>query len=76
MDTPLPEWSLPWVAVVNFAYAIAILVTLCERRFSPQTGQVWTRILTWALLPAFPGGTIVGFYGLMQADKEAGDHVK
>jgi hypothetical protein len=70
VDSHLPEWSLPWVALINFAYAIAIIVTLCARRFRPETGRVLTRLLNWALLPALPGGTVVGIYGLLSADKE------
>ena len=69
METHLPDWSLPWVAVINFAYAIAIIVTLCARHFKPQAGRRLTRLLNWALLPAVPGGTVVGIYGLLRADK-------
>lgn len=69
VHTHLPDWSLPWVAVINFAYAIAIVVTLCARRFKPETGRVLSRILNWALLPAVPGGTLVGLYGLLRADR-------
>src|SRR5262245_8423143 len=36
VDTHLPDWALPWVAIVNLAYAIAIVVTLCARRFRPE----------------------------------------
>jgi membrane protein implicated in regulation of membrane protease activity len=71
VDTLLPEWSLPWVAIINFAYVIAIVVTLCARRFRPETGRALTRVLNWALLPAVPGGTLVGLYGLWRADKES-----
>jgi uncharacterized membrane protein YedE/YeeE len=71
VDTHLPEWSLPWVAIINFAYAIAIIVTLSARRFIPETGRTLTRVLNWALLPAVPGGTLVGLYGLWKADKES-----
>ena len=70
IDTHLPEWSLLWVALINFAYTIAIVVTLCARRFKPETGRLWTRFLNWALLPAVPGGTVVGLYGLLRADRE------
>jgi len=69
VDLHLPEWSLPWVAVINFAYAVAIIVTLCARRLQPETGRRLTRLLNWALLPAVPGGTVVGLYGLLRADK-------
>lgn len=75
LHTHLPDWSLPWVAVINFAYAVAILVTVCARRFKPETGPRLTRLLNWALLPALPGGTVVGIYGLLRADKQrATDH--
>lgn len=70
VDTHLPEWSLLWVAIINFAYAIAIVVMLCARRFQPKTGRALTRALNWALLPALPGGTVVGLYGLLWADRE------
>lgn len=73
VETRLPEWSLPWVAVINFAYAIAILVTLCARRFQPESGRALSRVLNWALLPALPGGTVVGLYGLFWADREFGE---
>jgi len=71
VNTHLPAWSLPWVAIINFAYAIAIIITLCARRFRPETGRVLTRVLNWALLPAVPGGTVVGLYGLLRADRES-----
>jgi hypothetical protein len=48
------------VAIINFAYAIAIIITLCARQFRPDTGRAFTRALNWALLPALPGGTVVG----------------
>jgi hypothetical protein len=70
IDTHLPDWSLPWVAIVNFGYTVAIIITLCARRFRPETGRVLTRLLNWALLPAAPGGTVVGLYGLLLADKD------
>jgi len=69
--THLPDRSLPWVAMINFAYAIAIVVTLCARWFKPETGRVLTRALNWVLLPAVPGGTVVGLYGLLMADRES-----
>jgi hypothetical protein len=70
VDTHLPEWALLWVAVINFAYAVAIIITLCARRFKPEMGRGLTRVLNWTLLPALPGGTIVGLYGLFMADRE------
>jgi hypothetical protein len=72
LGTHLPDWSLPWVAVINFAYTVAIIVTLCARRFKPATGRGLTRLLNWALLPAMPGGTVIGIYGLLAVDKETG----
>ena len=71
VDTHLPAWSLPWVAIINFAYVVAIIVTLCARRLRPATGRTLTRVLNWALLPALPGGTVVGLYGLLMADRKA-----
>jgi amino acid transporter len=70
VGTHLPPWSLPWVAAINFAYAIAIIVTHCARRLRPETGRRLTRVLNWALLPAVTGGTVVGLYGLLRADRE------
>jgi uncharacterized membrane protein YedE/YeeE len=69
VQTHLPDWSLTWVAGINCVYAIAILVTLCARSFKPEAGRRLTRILNWAMLPALPGGTLVGIYGLLKADK-------
>jgi len=69
LNTHLPDSSLPWIAMINFAYAMAITIVLCARWFEPQSGQRLTRLLNWALLPALPGGTIVGVYGLWKADK-------
>ena len=66
----LPDASLPWVAAINAAYAIAIGIVLCARWFNPESGQRLTRLLNWALLPAVPGGTLVGIYGLWKADKK------
>jgi hypothetical protein len=68
VETHLPKWSLNWVALINFVSAVAIIVTLCARQFKIETGRVLTRVLNWALLPAFPGGT-VGLYGLLRADR-------
>ena len=70
VETHLPAWSLPWVAMINFAYMVAIIVTLCARRFRPETGRALTRVLNWALLPAAPGGTIVGIFGMCVARAE------
>lgn len=69
VQTHLPTRSLPWVALVNFAYAMAIGIVLCARQFQPETGRKMTRVLNWALLPALPGGTLVGLYGLLRADR-------
>ena len=68
VNTHLPDASLPWIAAINFGYVIAILVVLCARRFKAESAQRLTRLLNWALLPALPGGTIVGIYGVIKAD--------
>jgi len=70
VGTHFPDRSLAWAAVINFAYTVAIIITLYARRFRPGTGRVLTRVLNWALLPALPGGTVVGLYGLLRADRE------
>lgn len=69
IETHLPAWSMPWVAVLNFTYAVAIGIVLCARQFQPETGRRLTRALNWALLPALPGGTLVGLFGLLRADQ-------
>lgn len=70
IHTHLPDSSLPWVAAINAAYAVAIGIVLCARWFRPESGRELARILNWALLPALPGGTLVGIYGLWKADKK------
>jgi len=72
VNTHLPDFSLPWVAAINFGYLIAILVVLCARQFKADSAKRLTRLLNWALLPALPGGTVVGVYGLLKADKVSG----
>jgi hypothetical protein len=69
VNTHLSDSSLPWVAAINFGYTIAIVVVLCARQFKPESGRRLTRLLNWALLPALPGGTVLGAYGLLKADK-------
>lgn len=69
VNTHLPDSSLPWIAAINFGYVIAILVVLCARRFKAESAPRLTRLLNWALLPALPGGTVVGIYGLLNADR-------
>ncbi|HEV2434452.1 MAG TPA: hypothetical protein VG077_00480 [Verrucomicrobiae bacterium] len=70
MGLQVPDWSFRWLAALNFAYAVAIIVTLFVRQYRPELGRQLTLILNWALLPALPGGTIVGIYGLWKVDKE------
>jgi hypothetical protein len=74
VNTHLPDSSLPWIAAINFGYAIAILVVLCARQFKAESAQRLTRLLNWSLLPALPGGTIVGIYGLLKANRISGAH--
>ena len=69
VNTHLPDSLLPWVAAINFGYAVAIVVVLCARRCKAESAPRLTRLLNWALLPALPAGTVVGIYGLMEADK-------
>jgi hypothetical protein len=76
LNTHLPDSSLPWIAAINFCYTVAIVVVLCARWFKPQSGQHLTRLLNWALLPALPGGTVVGIYGLLKADRISGARMK
>jgi hypothetical protein len=66
----VPDWSLRWLAAINFAYAVAIIVTVFIRRYRPVLGRRLTRILNWTLLPALPGGTVIGIYGLWKVDRE------
>ena len=70
VNTHLPDSSLPSVAAINFGYFIAIVVVLCARQWQPEYGRRLTRLLNWALLPALPGGTVVGIYGLLRADRD------
>ena len=76
VNTHLPDSSLPWIAAINFGYVIAIVVVFCARRFKPASGKRLTRLLNWALLPALPGGTVVGIYGLLKADSISGARIK
>ena len=69
LDTLLPAWSFRWVAFLNLAYFVGIIITLCARHSNPETGRRITRIMNWALLPALPGGTLVGLYGLLKVDR-------
>lgn len=60
----LPAWEFPLIGIVNLAYALVITATLCIRVWRPERARVSTCVLNWLLLPAFPGGTAVGLYGL------------
>jgi hypothetical protein len=61
---------LPWMTALSCAYTLAMIVTLLARQLRPQSGRRMTRFLNWALLPAFPCGTVIGSYGLWKVDKE------
>jgi len=76
VHTHLPNASLPWVAAINFGYFVAILFVLCARAFKAESAERLTRFLNWALLPALPGGTVVGLYGLLRADKSGARGMK
>ena len=69
MDVNLPDWSLFWVAAINGAYGLAIIIVLCSRQFKSTSARRLTRLLNFALLPALPGGTLVGIYGLWTVDQ-------
>jgi len=71
----LPEWTVPWMIALNFAYSVAMGVTLFARRYRPESGRRLTWLLNWALLPALPGGTVLGVYGLWAVDKEETQYV-
>src|SRR5437763_1675919 len=58
----LPDWSIPWLAAIHIVYAMAITLTLIARKFRPECGRWLSRMLNWMLLPALPGGTLVGIY--------------
>jgi len=64
-----PGWMLRWMFVLTCVYTVLIVWTLFARRFRPQLGRRLSRVLNWALLPAIPGGTVIGLYGLLAADK-------
>jgi hypothetical protein len=62
--THVPAEVFPWLALTQVAYAVAIVIVLCARRINPPAGRRLSRAPNWALLPAVPGGTVVGLYGL------------
>lgn len=64
----LSEPALPWFAAANLVYGVAMLATICARRYLPGLGRRLTRLLNWALLPAVPIGTIISLYGFWKVD--------
>jgi hypothetical protein len=67
----LPDWSIPLVLAAHILYLGGILLTLLARRVRPECGRWLSRMLNWALIPALPGGPLIGIYGLCKVDKQA-----
>ena len=70
----IPDWSLPFLAVINGIYLLAMLATIAARLTRLDVGQRLTKAMNLLLLLAPPVGTILGIYGLWKVDKnlEAG----
>lgn len=64
-----PAWALSLIGVANLTYALGITAALGTRTLLPKTAGVVTHVLNWLLLPAFPGGTVIGLYGLLIVEK-------
>ena len=70
-----PAWSIPWLFWITCAYTVLIVWTLIARRYRPELGRRLSLILNWLLLPAIPGGTIIGLYGFWAAHKQEKQYV-
>ncbi|HSZ55207.1 MAG TPA: hypothetical protein VK797_06070 [Tepidisphaeraceae bacterium] len=68
----VPQWSLPFLAVINGFYLLAMTVTLTVRLTKPKIGNRITTVMNWLFLIAPPFGTALGAYGLWKADQEQG----
>ena len=68
--TLVPEWSLPFLAIINGLYLLALTVTFTVRLTKPSIGNRITTIMNWLFLIAPPFGTALGAYGLWKVDRE------
>jgi hypothetical protein len=65
----VPDWSLPYLAVINGCYLVAVIVTLLFRLVRPPIGKRLTKAMNLLLLIAPPFGTALGIYGLWKVDR-------
>jgi hypothetical protein len=66
----LPDWSLPYLAVINMVYLVAMIVTLISRLAHPAIGKRLTTAMNVLFLIGPPFGTILGIYGFWKVDKD------
>jgi hypothetical protein len=59
-----PSAVMPWLIALNLIYIAAMVATLFARRYRPKYARLLTQLLSWALLPALPLGTLLGLYGM------------
>ncbi len=65
----VPDWSLPFLAVINGVYLVAMSVTLLFRLARPTFGKRLTKAMNLLLLIAPPFGTLLGIYGFWKVDR-------
>lgn len=70
-----PAWALPWLFALTCFYTVLILATLIARRKNSRIGEQFSRVLNWLMLPAVPGGTVIGLYGLLFVGKQKTQYV-
>jgi len=66
----LPDWSLPYFAVINMVYLVAMIVTLISRLAHPAIGKRMTTAMNVLFLIGPPFGTALGIYGFWKVDKD------
>jgi len=66
----LPDWSLPYLAVINMIYLVAMIVTLISRLAHPTIGKRLTTAMNMLFLIGPPFGTVLGIYGFWKVDKD------
>jgi hypothetical protein len=67
--TRVPDWSLPWIAMVNAVYFGVTIAALALQQNCPAAGRRWLRAMNYALLAAFPFGTAVAAYWFRKVDR-------
>jgi hypothetical protein len=65
----LPDWLLPYLAVINMVYLVAMIVTLISRLAHPPIGNRLTTAMNVLFLFGPPLGTVLGIYGFWKVDK-------